>query len=414
MRRILDSTIQMGRVARSRSRTAVLLAGALAGALAISPAISSDWVEREATREAMQSIFANLRYLFEVDVSEGGFANSANRQNVLEALHELDDQSAILASHGFSDDAVGVFLASVLERYSLMLLRGYERGEYDKVEEFLYGITDVCIACHTRLPSAEDSPVARQFVDSGSVESLPPGKRARIEVATRRFDDALNTMETLIETSDTADSDALEDALRTYLIVNIRVKGDMARPIPILEMVEDRAPAKSEWRRDVGFWRESLETYRDLPVIGDPLKTSRDIIEAAIDGDFPDERSAMVEYIAASSLLHRYLVSKPVDTMNLSEAHYLLGLSEYRIHRDDWLPQAELYLEIAIVLAPDAPWARSAYDLLVERIERTYAPIRGGQVPPEVEERLMELEEAIESSRPPGAHWDNDRSEHFG
>jgi hypothetical protein len=46
-------------------------------------------------------------------------------------------------------------------------------------------------------------------------------------------------------------------------------------------------------------------------------------------------------------------------------------LAEYRIRRDDWLPQAELNLEIAIVLAPDAPWARPAYALLVENIHRT-------------------------------------------
>ena len=392
--------------ARARAARAGILAGVLTGVLAAAPAISSDWVEREATREAMQSIFQSLQSLMEVDVSEAGLAAPVNEQRVLEALRELDDQSAILASHGFSDDAVGVFLASVLERYSLMLLRGYERGEYEKVEEFLYGITDVCIACHTRLPSAEDSPVARRFVDSGSVASLSPGKRARIEVATRRFDDALNTLEMLIEASEIAspaDPGALEEVLRAYLIVNIRVKGDMERPIPMLEIVQARTPAQTEWHRDLGSWIESLETYRDIPVIGDPLSTARDIIEAASDGSFPDERSAMVEYIAASSLLHRYLATRPIDTMELSEAHYLLGLSEYRIHRDDWLPQAELYLEIAIVLAPDAPWARPAYDLLVERIERTYAPMYGGQVPPEVEERLKELEEAIDGGRPPSA-----------
>ena len=396
------------RSARSRIRTLCLVAGLLSGALAAAPAIASDRVEREATRETMQSIFASLRYLLEVDVSEGGLANPSNEQKVLEALYELDDQSAMLASHGFSDDAVGVFLASVLERYSLMLLRGYERGEHEKVEEFLYGITDVCVACHTRLPSADDSPVARRFVDSETVASLPTGKRARIEVATRRFDDALDTLESLIESTESPEPDALEDVLRMYLIVNIRVKGDMERPIPTLELVEDRLAEQTELHRDIGFWLESLESYRDMPVIGAPLETARNIIDAATDGEFPDERSAMVEYIAASSLLHRYLASRPIDEMNLSEAHYLLGLSEYRIHRDDWLPQAELYLEIAIVLAPDAPWARPAFELLVERIERIYGPRGGGRLPPEVEERLTELEEAIESGRAPSAGLDGE------
>ena len=77
------------------------------------------------------------------------------------------------AQYGFSEDASGLFLASVLERYSLLMLRSFEQGETERVQELLYGLTDVCIACHTRLPSSHDSPVAKQFVDSRTIASLP-------------------------------------------------------------------------------------------------------------------------------------------------------------------------------------------------------------------------------------------------
>ncbi len=148
---------------------------------------------------------------------------------------------------------------------------------------------------------------------------------------------------------------------------------------------------------------ESLQHFRDMPFISDPLQSARDMIDAAGKADFPSPRSALVEYIAASSLLHRYLISRPPDAMDVSEAHYLLGLAEYRIHRDDWLPQAELYLEIAIVLAPDAPWARRAYSLLVDKIHRTYRQSPGGRLPPEVEERLRELKQTVNGLRPSSA-----------
>lgn len=373
----------------------------------MSAATSSQWTEREATRETMQVIFDSLRYLIEVDLSEGSFASPRNRQEVLEALRELDAQSAILSSHGFSDDAGGIFLASVLERYSLLLLRSFERDEPERVQRFLYGITDICIACHTRLPSPDDSPVSKDFVDSRAVASLPPEKRARIQVATRRFDDALDTLESLIEESRFEDSAAMEDVLRTYLIINIRVRGDMERPIPILESIEERGPQLSMWQRDIGFWLDRLRELRDDPFIDNSLESAREMIEAAGKADFPNRRSALVEYIAASSLLNRFLVSEPPDTMEIAEAHYLLGLAEYQIYRDDWLPQAELYLEIAIVLAPDAPWARQAYALLVEKIERTYMRTPDGRLPPDVEERLIELREAIEGARSPKADWDH-------
>jgi len=367
--------------------------------LGATPVTASDWTEKEATRETMRVIFDNLRFLLRIDASGENLDSPRLRQEVLLALRELDDQSAILASHGFYEDSGGMFLSSVLERYSLLLLRAYEHGETEQLREFLYGMTDICIACHTRLPSAQDSPVAKQFVDSSVVASLPQRKRMRIQMATRRFEDALSTMEALIESTDPATPANLEDVLRAYLIINIRVKGDMDRPIPMLELVAERADESSVWGQDVHMWIKSLQELRDLPVIGSPLESAREIVAAADSANFPSERSALVEYIAASSLLHRYLESKPSDPLNASEAHYLLGLAEFRIRRNEWLPHAELYLEVAIVLAPGARWARPAYDLLEEKVQQTYGQSISGP-PPEVVERLKELKQEIDGSQP--------------
>ena len=402
IRHTRDSRLQPGRRTAFRLGVAVVLICILG----LTEVLPSESNEKQATRETMQVIFESLRYLLQIDMSDGDFDSPQSRAEILAALRELDDQAAILASHGFYDDPAGLFLAGVLERYSLLLLRGYERGEPERMQQFLYGITDICIACHTRLPSPQDSPVAKQFIDSQALWSLPLKKRAKMQIATRRFDDALSTLEALIESQKVADPVVLEDVLRNYLIVNIRVKGDMERPIPILEAIEERSVAHSEWRRDVEIWLESLQHIRDMPFIGDPLESARDMIDAAGKAKYPSQRSALVEYIAASSLLHRYLVSAPADIANVSEAHYLLGLAEYRIYLDDWLPQAELYLEIAVVLAPDAPWARPAYSLLVEKVHRTYMQSPGGQLPPEVEERLRELKDAIDGVKTPSASHD--------
>lgn len=372
---------------------------------------ASDWTEQEATRDTMQVIFESLHFLFQIDLAGGSFDTPKNREDVLVALRELDDQSAILAAHGFSEDASGLFLASVLERYSLLMLRSFEQGQSKRVQELLYGLTDVCIACHTRLPSPDDSPVAKQFADSGAVAKLPPERRARIQVATRRFDDALATLETMLETQTITDPAVLEEVLRTYLMVSVRVKGDMERPIPVLELVEDRGGVDSALRRDLGTWVQSLQHYRDKPFVVDPLTSARESIDAASELDPVHQRGALVDYLAASSLLHRYLVSGQDDQMALSEAHYLLGLAEYRIYKDDWLPQAELYLEVAIVLAPHAPWAENAYELLVEKIRRTYMGAPNGQLPPDVVDRLIELRQAIDAGRPStaGLSWSHAR-----
>jgi len=385
---------------RHRTWLLVAVAAVVLAILGTNNSARSDWTEQEATRDTMQVIFDSLHYLFQIDLAGGSFDSPQNREQVLVALRELDDQSAILASHGFSEDASGLFLASVLERYSLLMLRSFEQGETERVQELLYGLTDVCIACHTRLPSTHDSPVAKQFVDSRTIASLPAERKARLQVATRRFDDALVTLEAMLESGNPGDLAVLEQAIRTYLAVNIRVKGDMERPIPILESIEERSAPNSAWQRDVGAWVQSLQHYRDKPFIVDPLRSARASIDAAAELGPSRQRGALVDYLAASSLLHRYLVSGPEDVMAISEAHYLLGLAEYRIHEDDWLPQAELYLEVAIVLAPHAPWAEDAYALLVEKIRRTYMDVPDGQLPPDVVERLIELRQAIDGGKP--------------
>ena len=386
------------------TRLRTILGMALAVLLVSSQVTASSWTEREATRQTMQAIFDSLRFLLHLDASGENFDDPKNRTRVLQALRELDDQAAILAAHGFSEDSGGMFLASVLERYSLLLLRSYEHGEHEHVQQLLYGITDVCIACHTRLPSPNDSPVARQFIESKEFASLPPRKKAQIEVATRRFEDALATFETLIESARSIDPSGFEDLLRTYLIINIRVKGDMERPIPMLELVAERSDPHSAWGRDVEIWLESLQALRDQPYTGEPLETAREMLSTADSASYPSRRSALVEYVAASSLLNRYLRSNPPDTKDVSEAHYLLGLAEFRIRPDEWLPHAELYLEVAIVLAPDAKWAKPAYELLVEKIDQTYGKSPNGP-PPEVEERLRELKQAIDGNRPSSAGY---------
>jgi hypothetical protein len=86
----------------------------------------------------MQVIFESLRFLLQPDASGEDLDSPQDRADVLDALRELDDRPAILASRGFYEDSDGVFLVSVLERYSLLLLRSHERGEPERVQQFLY------------------------------------------------------------------------------------------------------------------------------------------------------------------------------------------------------------------------------------------------------------------------------------
>ena len=63
------------------------------------------------------------------------------------------------------------------------------------------------------------------FVDQGAMEELAPESRAGLLMATRRFDDAIDTLEKLL--SDPDEHPALLIApLTDYLVLNLQVKDD--------------------------------------------------------------------------------------------------------------------------------------------------------------------------------------------
>jgi hypothetical protein len=63
---------------------------------------------------------------------------------------------------------------------------------------------------------------------------------------------------------------------------------------------------------------------------------------------------------------------------------------ESRIGRSFWLSQTEFFLEQAIVLAPQTPFANDAYELLEQFLASSYTGNDGSEMPPEVRARLDE------------------------
>jgi len=374
------------------SDAGIILSAALAALVLFSPLRAAD--DDASTREAMRAIFDAVRVLLDASMEEDGFSKPGDERRILKSLRELDDQAVMLLAHGFPESTGATFLASALERYSSLMLRTYEWGYPERAEALLYQTTEICVACHTRLPSPGDSPVAEQFVASEELSRLPALEQAQLQVATRRFDDALATLERFFA-DDPGAVDELFSALRTYLIVSIRVKKDFLRPVSTLEQIAAGEGLDPALRADLKRWIEALYRLQRHRPRGEGLEAARELIRQASGPEYPTSRSALVHYVTASSLLHRYTRDDGAASSDKAEAHYLLGVAEYRMAGDDWLPQAELYLEFAIVSAPDAPWAKQAYMLLEEKVEMAYITYPGEELPPEIAERLAELRRMV-------------------
>jgi hypothetical protein len=356
---------------------------------------------RQEIRATMGEIFASIQELLPVVVSDDAYQDPKNRSRIHPALQNLAAHADALAQHGSGKDAGFGFLGRNLSGDTQQILESYEAGDFERSQFLLRHVTEYCVACHSRLPSPGDSPLSEHFVNTTTLAGLEPEDRAGVLIATRRFDEALATLEELFAWPAVHPAEML-GPLTDYLVISIRVKGDLERPVPVLRKFARRPDLWRHLRLDVERWIADLEVLQKRALDPD-LETARGLIEEAKGMIvFPADRSALVHYVVASGLLHAYLESHAGDPgRNLAEAYYLQGLVETRIGRDYWVSQSGTFLETAVRLAPNEPFAERAYALLEEEIVLGYSGSGGINVPEDIEKNLAELRKLIDSPSSP-------------
>jgi hypothetical protein len=349
------------------------------------------------TREQMAEIFAAMRYLLPLSLDEERFEDPEQRQRVTESLALLDRSANALAEHGRSREVPFAHLARSLAIDARDIHERFAQGHVREARYLVQTLAETCVACHSRLQSG-DAPRSSAFLANADVEKLPLRQRAKLAYATRQFDEALVLYEQLLadRTVPAGDID-LEGHLDDYLELVIRVRNDPARADRALARFAERPDLSPALRRELVRWRASLQSIAKRGKVAAPVAEARIEVER-VEAQRPevDERDALVEYIDASALLHRYVADGQPPHSDQAEAYFLLGVIETRIGRSFWLSQAEAYLETAIRLAPGEPIAADAYALLEDFLMAGYSGSGGTHVPTDVREKLELLREISE------------------
>lgn len=354
------------------------------------------------TRAVMDPIFATITDVLPYSLNPKRFRDPAHHATISRDLSALARNADRLARHGADRDATFAFLARSLARDAREVDRSFQAGDLDEARFRLHELVDTCVACHSRLPSDRRFPLGERFVRSLDADELPLEERARLQVATRQFDAAMASYEQLFASPDAmpVDFDMMGE-LDQYLEICIRVAGDLDRPIATLEKLSERPDTPQGLREDLRAWVLSLRQIKRRDFARPTLAEARyQVAEARgfdpVDGD----RRALIHYLAASSLLHRYIAehegasaesAPPEAKAELAEAYVMLGMIESRVGRALWPWQAENLLETAIRLQPGTPTARRAYALLDEFVTAGYSGSGGLQMPEEERARLEEL-----------------------
>ncbi len=381
--------------------------GALALAVAAGIAGTS---AAESPRDEMAVVFQAMSELINLSTSPEGFVPEEVHPQAASALERLSEASLALLEHAESREADFFALSQGLVHDVEAARIAFELGRFEDVRLRVSLVTGRCIDCHSRLPDLEDSALADRWLANAKLQRLPDPDRARLLVATRRFDEAMETWERLFQDSSRKPIEAeVFGWIREYLSISIRVKRDLVRPRKVLRQLAERADTPQYLARRLSNWARALEDVEASPAPAlNGLARARTLIEGGLTlGPSPFADEGLIHDLAASSLLLAWIDSRPEPTSDgeengadLAEAWYLLGLIESRIESDAWFSRMETYMDAAVRAAPDGPLAERAYEAIEESLLLSFGASTVDGLPSSERTRLEELRALLPTDDP--------------
>jgi hypothetical protein len=384
---------------RGRARRAIDTLCAAAVLAACAAAAVAQTPQDDAARATMQRVFGAMTVLLPAAAKDGGLEDPAARTALKGAFETLRDASAQLRAHGEQRDASFQLHARNLADDAFFAGAAFAAGSTEEARFTFMHMTQRCIDCHSRLPDVVDSPLAAQLATTPEVAALAPAERARVDVALRRFDDALAAWEGMF--ADPAIPPAEHDlsgALADYLTIALRVKGDAHRPQQTLKALAQRKDTPGYLRTRLIAWGISLARVGPrLSQSGSGVRLAREWAMMARNlSDLPTARDGLVYDLAAGSVLLRWIDTREqgargAQDLELASAYYELGVIEDRTAFSIWAPQTDAYMEAALRAAPSGPLAHRAYARVEEQLLVELGATSPDGLPEPQRKRLTEL-----------------------
>ncbi|MCI0452295.1 MAG: hypothetical protein L0Z51_07875 [Candidatus Latescibacteria bacterium] len=345
----------------------------------------------------MRGLFVGISKAYRYSLDAKAFADPKNRDEIMTTLDALARNAEQLQSHGGGLDPSFDYMKRSLSRDAHDALESFKAFNDVGTRFILSDITENCVTCHTKLPATRPFEAGKQFLEDIDVKSFPAPARAKLQVASRQFSDAVKTYEEIILSKKTTAEDLMVfDIFDNYLSVCIGAMNDLKRPVPTLDKFVGRTDMPENVTTYARAWIGSLEALNLGVATGGELAAARRLVtDARKKSPTRNDRSGLVDFIGSITLLHRHLRSNPKDDVSVAESYYLLGVAESYVYRTYWVSETEYLLDHSIRVAPKSDVAKQAIAYLEEyRSSQTSVPAR--VIPPDMQVNIEELRKLTE------------------
>lgn len=343
-------------------------------------------------RPVMRGMYSSLQGLLSYYLDRDEFLDPKNDKKILETLHAFEKQANIVAGMTKQFDQELKIYGEAVSDDAQRAYQSFKKGAKNHAYFYTEELINTCFSCHTSRETNKDSKFA-QLSDAIDLSDIDPLMLPRFYVLARQFDKALSAYEDLFEAQTLSLSEVLHfDPFLNYLIISIRTKHDIERPIALFQKLLKKSYPESI-KRDFRTWLSSLKDIAktrkkepSLPLAESWITKGRALME------YPRDQGGVIYYIEASRLLKDIISdSKAKNAQDKAKAAYLLGVTELVIGHPILGLEAQQYLEKAIRLLPHSDLADEAFSLYEENLIFAYSGSAGLNLPANEKDRLETL-----------------------
>ncbi|MGI9317273.1 MAG: hypothetical protein ACR2QW_08095 [bacterium] len=325
----------------------------------------------------MQSAYDSLSFLIKLALEPG--YDRLDEPAVLEKLEQLDQASYSLLKHGQLEPVSFHLLGRSLDKNVQQMVRNYRNGLHEVAELYLLDTIEHCVACHTLLPEKKSREIGQAFGASLKGTELNSVLAARILIAVRQPEKALELMENYLLRPEYSPSDMEgEEELLDYLWYSLHITADGERPLPVLQQVLEKQTTPYFLQRKIQLWMKNLEQFADDLKQEPGMAQVRSLYRVADKAEASlTRRDRSIYDIVTSTMINRLLDSNPgLEPEEKSELYFMLAMIHMRMRSfSSSVPSVELYLEASIREAPDSELAKAAYAELEQYALQYYGDV---------------------------------------